>query len=93
MRLRYKGYQANEVYTNSLTTGTVEAITIGATNALQTYTTAIAIIPNTEFAGFVNNVWVINKEKLNIILERIGTDAVNDTNTGLVSLFGVVLFQ
>ncbi len=93
MRLRYKGYAVGDLTTAVLTTGSNETIAVtGAANALQTTTTVTAVIPNTEFAGFVSGVWTLNKEKINVILERIGADG-SDTNTGSVVLVDTQLVQ
>jgi len=61
-------------------------------NAVQTYATATAIIPSTAFSGFVNNQWVINKEKLFVTLNRLGSNAA-DTNTGNLRIHDIVVFQ
>jgi hypothetical protein len=93
-RLRYGGFTTSDLITATLTTGSNEAIAItGSANAVQTYTTATAIVPNTVFAGFNgNSVWSVIKDKVNIILERVGGDA-SDTNTGSVVLLSTTLLQ
>jgi hypothetical protein len=93
LRLRYKGFQLGESISAALTTGITESLPITvAVDTFQDLTTSTAIIPNTEFAGFVNGQWVLNKERLHICLDRLGSDVL-DTNTGAMSLFNVVLFQ
>lgn len=66
------------------------AITAGA-SALQ-LSTLTTTIPNTLFAGSVSNIWSVNKDRLTLLLERVGADG-SDTNTGTASISDVILFQ
>jgi len=92
-RLRYKGFVVGDLTSASLTTGTNEVVAIsGAANAIQTITTATAIVPNSQFSGLVGTTWSLNREKLNIVLERVGGDA-SDTNTGSIVLLNTYLIQ
>jgi hypothetical protein len=93
VRLRHKGFAVGDLTSATTITTSNETITVtGAANAIQTNITATAIVPNTQFAGFVGGVWTLNKEKLNVILERIGADA-SDTNTGSLVLINTFLVQ
>lgn len=93
LRLRYKGFAVGDLLTAALTTTALEPVAItGSANAIQSYTTLTAVVPNTEFAGFVNGVWVNNKEKLEIILERVSAD-VTDTSTGNLVVINTFLTQ
>lgn len=92
-RLRYKGLATGDLTTSSFTTGTIDPVTVtSVANGVQSYTTSLATIPTTEFAGFVSGNWVVNKEYLNIILERVGGNAA-DTNTGSINVLSVSLTQ
>lgn len=91
-RLRYKGFAVDDLTTAAVTTTALDNIAItAAANAVQTYTMAVTI-PVSEFAGFVSNTWVVNKEFLNIIVERVGADVL-DTNTGNTQVMSVMLVQ
>lgn len=93
LRLRYKGFISGEAHTTALTSGaTGLAAVSGAINSVQTVTTTTAVVPVTEFAGLVSNKWVVNKEHLAIVLQRLGDDA-GDTNTGTMTLLSAVLVQ
>lgn len=92
IRLRYKGFTSGELVTAATATTAIQAVPVSAVaNGVQTLTTTVTI-PNTEFAGFVNGRWTINKEYLNIVLERVGGDAA-DTATGELRVIGVTLLQ
>ena len=90
-RLRYKGFSSAELNSVTGTTSALETIPVVTANAVQTYTTTINV-PTSEFAGFVSNVWAVNREYLNIILERVGANA-GDTNTGSIQIMSVALVQ
>lgn len=93
VRLKYRGLTTGSLITTARTTTSIEALAVtGAANSMHSMTTSTAVIPNTEFAGFVNGAWVINKDRLVVALERVGSD-VADTNAGVMNLFEVELFQ
>lgn len=93
LRLRYSGFGTGDVIANAATTTNNEVIAItGAANATQTAITATAVVPPSAFAGLVGNVWSINKDKLSIVLERVGAHA-SDTNTGSMILLNTTLVQ
>jgi hypothetical protein len=92
MRLRYKSYAAADLITTAEVVAGQESIPMASTaNTVQTYTTQMSV-PVTEFATFVNGVWSVNREFLNIIIERMGSDA-SDTNSGLFQIVSVSLVQ
>lgn len=91
-KVRYKGFSSGELTTVAGTSTSLDTPSISVVaGGVQTYTTTVSI-PNSEFAGFVNNKWVVNKEFLNIILERVSADAL-DTNPGDVRVMSIVLVQ
>lgn len=91
-RIRYKGFTLGELGSEAKIISAIEAVPItAAANGVQTYTTTINI-PASEFAGFVSNVWSINKQYLAVIVERIGADA-SDTNTGDTQVMSITLVQ
>jgi hypothetical protein len=93
LRVRYKGFATSDLTTASTVTGATDTVPAGSVaNGVRSFTTSLAVVPNSEFAGFVGGKWVINKDHLNIILERVGTDSV-DTNTGSFRLISVALVQ
>lgn len=93
IQLSYLAVGVGSSTTTSLTVTNVETIAMNvASNAMQTYATATAIIPSTAFAGFVNNAWAINREKLFVTLNRLGSNA-SDTNTGNLRIHDIVVFQ
>lgn len=91
-KMRYKAFAASELTSiaTSVTAIDVAPVTSVA-DGIQTYTTAVSI-PTSEFAGFLANRWVVNKEHLKIVLERISADAT-DTNAGDIRILAVTLFQ
>lgn len=93
LRLKYIGLAEDDLITTARTSSDIEAAAVtAAANAVQSIVTTTAVIPNTEFAGFVNGNWIINKERLIAVLERVGADGA-DTNAGTMNLFEVELFQ
>jgi hypothetical protein len=93
IQLSYLATGVGDSTTASPVTTAIETIAMNvAANAVQTYATTTAIIPSTVFSGFVNNSWSINKEKLFVILNRVGSNG-SDTNTGNLRLHDVVVFQ
>jgi hypothetical protein len=93
LQLSYLATGVGDSTTSGLTTTGVETVAMNVSaNAVQTYATATAIIPSTAFSGFVNNQWVINKEKLFVTLNRLGSNAA-DTNTGNLRIHDIVVFQ
>jgi hypothetical protein len=93
LRLRYKGLSAGDLTTSARTSSIIAATAVtAAASAVQLVTLSTITIPNTEFSGFVNGNWVINRDRLVAILDRVGAD-VADTNTGVMNLFEVELFQ
>lgn len=93
LRAVYKGFQSGESHMAAYTTGPIETVAVtGGANSIQTIATTTAVVPVSEIAGFVNNVWSVNKDYISIALQRVGDDA-GDTNSGLLNLFEVVLFQ
>lgn len=92
IRLRYKGLAAGELITAATTTTGLQVVPVTAlANGVQTVTTTVTI-PTKEFAGFVGGRWAINKEFLNIALERAGAEA-SDTATGELRVISVTLLQ
>lgn len=93
LQLSYLATGVGDSTTTTPTTTSIEAVAMNvAANAVQTYATATCIIPSTAFSSFVNNQWVISKEKLFVTLSRIGGNAA-DTNTGNLRLHDIVVFQ
>jgi hypothetical protein len=91
-RLRYKAFSAAELTSVAGTTTALDNISISAAaNGVQTYTTVVSVPPS-EFAGFVSTAWVVNKEYLNVIVERVGGDSL-DTNTGSTQVLSFALVQ
>jgi hypothetical protein len=77
----------------SYTSTPIEAVAMsGSANTLLTATTATAVIPNTGFAGFLNEVWKLNGQKTWLILSRVGGNA-SDTNTGNLFLHDLTITQ
>lgn len=92
-RLRYKGFATGELTSVTGTTSGLDIIPVNVVaNGVQSFTTTLAAVANTEFAGFVSGVWTINKEYLNITLERVGGNA-SDTNTGSINIMSVTFTQ
>lgn len=92
-RVRYKGFSTGELTATPTINSPIDNLPVGSVaNAIKTDITVNAVIPNTEISGFVNGIWSINKEYLNIVFERVGDDS-GDTNTGSVNLIGITLFQ
>jgi hypothetical protein len=92
MRLRYKAYAAADLITAAEVVAGSEPVPMSSTaNSIQTYTTQLSV-PVTEFATFVNGVWKVNREFINIIIERMGSDA-SDTNGGLFQIVSASLTQ
>lgn len=91
-RLRYKGYLMGENTAVINTTSPLDIfpITVVA-GGIQTYITTVSI-PTTEFAGFKDGKWLVNKEYLKIILERISNDP-SDTNVGNIEILSITLIQ
>lgn len=76
-----------------LTSTAVESVplTVGA-NVLTQYTTTVAIIPQTVFAGFNNSVWSTNSGFLSVTLQRLPSTA-SDTNSGNLYLHSINISQ
>lgn len=86
--IRYKAFGVNELVT-PLKPGVLEVIPVlGSAGSVNTYST-IAGVPVTEFAGFINNQWVINKEFLSIVFDRTAATG----NAGNINILSVTLIQ
>jgi hypothetical protein len=93
LRLRYSAFGNGDIIANAATTTNNEVIAVtGAGNATQTVTFTTALMPNSAFAGLVSNAWTVTKDKLSIVLERVGAHA-SDTNTGSLVVLQVALIQ
>jgi len=92
LRVRYKCVKTGDLLNAAYTTTALETVSMGGTaNALQSYTTSIAVVPSKFFSGFTNGDWGPVVENLAVIVDRVGTDG-NDTNTGnlVVTRFSLV---
>lgn len=88
LTLRYKAFGVNELIATSNVTS-VEAVPVtSSVGSVNTYTTTVGV-PITEFAGFVNGQWVVNKEFLNLVLDRTAAAG----NTGNMNILAVTLVQ
>lgn len=86
--IRYKAFGVNELVA-AASSGPVEAIPVtSSVGSVATYTTTFGV-PVTEFAGFVNGQWVINKEVLTMIFDRNATVG----NTGNMNILSITLVQ
>lgn len=92
-RLRYASFKTSDVIAvaSATTNNDVVAVT-GAANALQTFTTINAVVPNSAFAGLNGTSWTVLDDKINVVFERVGNHA-SDTNTGSMVLLQAILFQ
>jgi hypothetical protein len=87
--LSYAAYGAGDSITTARTTTTTEVISVTTSiNTVQENTLATAVIPNTAFAGFTGGSWKLTKDRLTVVLSRLGSDT-GDTNVGTMSLFEV----
>lgn len=86
--LRYKAFGVNELIATATTTS-VEAVPVtSSVGSVSTYTTTFGV-PVTEFAGFVNGQWVVNKEFLNLVLDRTAAAG----NAGNMNILSITLVQ
>jgi hypothetical protein len=86
--IRYKAFGVNELIATSTVTP-VEAVPVtSSVGSVNTYLTNVGI-PIAEFAGFVNGQWVVNKEFLNIVLDRTAAAG----NTGNMNILSITLVQ
>ena len=93
MQLAYKASTSNDLITTARVSTSIEVVPVTAVgDAIQSNTLVTAIIPNTEFAGFSSGTWGLIKDRMTIVLSRLGAD-VNDTNTGTLRLFEVKVLQ
>ncbi len=91
-RIRYKAFSSGELASVVGTSTTIEAVPVtAAAGGIQSYT-LVGRIPSTEFSGFVSNKWALNKEILNIVIERVGANGL-DTNTGDIQVLSFNLIQ
>jgi hypothetical protein len=91
--LSYAAYGAGDSITTARTTTTTEVISVTTSiNTVQENTLATAVIPNTAFAGFTGGSWKLTKDRLTVVLSRLGSDT-GDTNVGTMSLFEVQVTQ
>ena len=93
LQIRYKGQTAGDLITTARTTSGLEVVPVTVpADSVQSAVFATAIIPNTEFAGFVGGTWTIIKDRVSVVLDRLGAHA-SDTSTGVLRLFEVVVSQ
>lgn len=86
--IRYKAFGVNELIATSTVTP-VEAVPVTSSiGSVNTYVTNVGI-PVAEFAGFVNGQWTINKEFINIVLDRTAAAG----NTGNMNILSITLVQ
>lgn len=79
--------------TAGLTGTAVETMALGVSaNAINTYQTTAALVPNQVFSSFNAGTWSVNSGFLALTLQRVST-AVNDTNSGNLYLHKVQLSQ
>lgn len=93
LRIKYLARSVGDSVAASYTTSQVEAVPMNVSaNSLLTYNLETAVIPPEAFAGFLNGVWSVTKEKLFVVLERPSSDPA-DTATGAFYLHDVIAFQ
>lgn len=85
---KYKALGSNEIMSALISTPVEPIPVTSSATSLGSYTTN-AGIPPSEFAGFVDGKWVVNKELLSIALVR--TTAAG--NTGNMSILSITLVQ
>lgn len=92
MQLSYTGLGPGQSTTTPLTTTTIEAMPMQtAANGMNTYTMT-GEIPNSAFAGFLNEVWQNVVYKLFVTLSRVSANAT-DTNTGNLFVHDIIVWQ
>jgi hypothetical protein len=92
-RVRYAAFASGDLH--SVATASTAITTVaapGTANVMQTATLTLSAIPATAFSGLSSNTWSVNKDKLSILLDRLGADA-SDTNAGIINIFQVSLIQ
>lgn len=92
IKARYKAFANGELTSVMNVTTPLEVVpVVTVADGIQVYTTALSI-PTKEFAGFVANKWIVNKDHLKIVIERNGGDVL-DTNPGDIRILSVALVQ
>lgn len=94
LRLKYAGHSAanSDLLTTARTVTATEAIAVSAANAGVQVNTMTGVVPNSAFSGMVSNTWSVNRDRLTLLVERLGSDAL-DTSTSDVNLLQVILLQ
>lgn len=91
LRLRYKTFANGDLMTAVNSSNIEPVVVTTVANGIQVYTTSVCVQP-WEFAGYVSSKWTVNKDFLNLILERVSLDA-SDTNPGDINVLSVTLVQ
>jgi hypothetical protein len=90
-RLRYRAFANGELITTGTNTDIEPVIVTTVANGVQVYVTDVCVKP-WEFSGYVSNKWMVNKDFLNLVIERVSNDAI-DTNPGDINILAVTLVQ
>lgn len=92
-RLRYASFGPGDVLTNAVDPGTIEVVACpGTANSVSTVTFATVNVPNTSFAALSSGAWTVVKDRISMVLERLGAHA-SDTNTGTANILQITLIQ